>query len=211
VSPFILVPLSYRCIHFKVQLKWVDGRYLFILSNTATSSPALTTRLDLLGDLFCSAFPTLAVASCGMKSHLSPYSNDADVRNDMQKTIWYGSKATESQAPKQNKCFAKQPPHDYGASKFGDRAFSGARSPRFVLHVHGSYAYEWPTRFLHYRHFFAIPSARQSRFDLQQAQKMAHALVLGVSRNTNNRPAYQHEPRAPIGFRLTSPVWRLCT
>ena len=80
-----------------------------------------------------------------------------------------------------------------------------------ALHVHGSYAYEWPTRFLHYRHFFAIPSARQSRFDLQQAQKMAHALVLGVSRNTNNRPAYQHEPRAPIGFRLTSPVWRLCT
>src|SRR5277367_6396540 len=60
---------------------------------------------------------------------------------------------------------------------------------------------------LHTGHFLAIPSARPA---VSILQKIAHVLVLGVSRNTNNCPAYQHEPRAPIGFKLTGPVWRLC-
>jgi hypothetical protein len=172
---FVLVRLSYRCIQFlkhtgKEELRWAHGRHLFILSNTATSSPGglLTTRLDLLGPLLQHFSPTSAVASCGMKSHLSPYSNDADVRNDIQKTIWYGSKANGKPNPS---AFVKH--HDCGAEGHKKNSAAGferrPRSPRFAPHVHGSFVYEWPTLFLALFLFSRYSLGPSSRFDSRQA------------------------------------------
>jgi hypothetical protein len=108
-------------------LKWADRRYLPILSKAATSSPALTPKAWPTWDLFWQRFPHVSRCTVWDEIPLSPYSSDANVRNDMQKTIWHGSKATGSQAQMQNKlllrnthnCSVEGGPHQ----KFGDGVF----------------------------------------------------------------------------------------
>lgn len=97
-----------------------------------------------------------------MKSHLSPYSNDTDVCNDMQKII-----RRKGQALVQNKCFCETPT-TAGASKFGDGACSGPPFSEILRPTCTDHTLMSGQPVLHSRYFLAIPSARPSRFDFAE-------------------------------------------
>ena len=191
----------------KEELKWADGRYLFILS----SSPGADDQAwPAWGLLVPALSPTLAIASCGMKSHFSPYSNDADVRNDKQKTIWVWIQSDGKPCPDaKKKLRLRKHPRLRGASKFGDGGLLAVpvlrdSAPTCTNHTLMS----GPTRFFALSPFSRYSHGPSSRFDLQKIAPLIRSWRLPGTPITV-RPINTNLEH-PIGFRPTSPVWRLC-